>query len=161
MATPLDFILGVLGNATWSGIAAWWRRATGRTIRITFPLPGQSLRNPEVHSNGIRAYAVRGTLRHLPPGHSIWLLTQREIGDMVWPQGFRRVRYDRQTGDWEGWINGRTASRVRFVAVVAPPDSNDLFNYWQEHGAKTQFAPIPHLPADCTNKVEMSVDLQP
>ena len=105
---------------------------------------------------------MRGTLKRLPKDHKIWLLTQHEVDRRVWLQGFRAVKYHNDTGEWQPWINGTYRSRAKIIAVVAPPTSDDIFTYFQKQGEATRsFGPLKGLPAECRNRVELFVDLQP
>jgi hypothetical protein len=159
MALP-GILEAVLGHASWDSITAGWRRVVGHKIKITSPLTGQTLRNPERTADNLVVYTVRGTLKHLPTDHRIWLVTQEEVSGQIRPHGFRLPRHNKDRGEWEGWINS-THRRAKIIAVVAPPTLDDFFNYWQMHGKETQWAPIPRLPAECRNKDEVSVDLLP
>jgi hypothetical protein len=161
MALPV-LTEGVASHAVWHFLTAAWRRARGNTIHITSPRPQETLTNPKsLYNGGILAYEVHGRLKRRPPEHTIWLLTQYEGDYRVWPHGFDPVKYNKDTGEWHGWINGKKRLRAKIIAVVAPPSSHDFFSYYQAHGNKTNWTGLPRLPPECKNKAEVDVSLQP
>jgi len=114
---------------------AIYRLCAGRQIEITHPRPGETLTDPEPLGGG-QAFPVRGTLRRLPQGNEIWLLTEDESTGLFWPQGFFNAHYDPQSKTWLGKIFGGGRKNIRIVAVVAPPTSQDFFRYYQTVGAR-------------------------
>ena len=114
-----------------------------------------------LYNGGILAYEVRGSLKRLPTDHIIWLLTQYEGDRRVRPHGFDPVKYNKDTGEWHGWINGKNFSRAKIIVVVAPPSSHDLFSYYQAPGRETNWADLTRLPPECKNKAEVDAGLQP
>jgi nucleoside 2-deoxyribosyltransferase len=116
-------------------------------IRITSPLEDQLLEGRESRHKGA-TYVVRGTLKHLPTNHTIWLLNVNESADEVWPQ-IIKVKYDfPQPGEWEGrtYLSSNQKS-VIIYAVVAPPTSNDLFRFY-EHSLQYQMQPLSRIPGE-------------
>jgi hypothetical protein len=151
----------VASHAIWHSLTAAWRRTRGNTIQITSPRPQETLTNPKsLYDGGILAYEVRGKLKHLPTDHTIWLLTQYEGDRRVRPHGFDPVKYNKDTGEWHGWINGKNYSRAKIIAVVAPPTSHDFFTYYQAHGKETHWADLTRLAPECKNKDEVDAGLQ-
>jgi hypothetical protein len=121
-------------------------------IYITSPRPLEFLEDKQSLGK-ISSYRVRGTLRQLPHGHEIWLLTEDHRGG-VYPQGFREgvVQFDSQTGEWVGRV-AATTEQVKIIAVVAPPTSQDFFKYYQMIGQKNnyEYERLPRVPPECTN----------
>lgn len=122
---------GVAGNALWTAVMAAGRTAFPHKIKIISPRPQEPLTDPQPFPFGVGySFAVRGTLKKLPKGHSIWVLTQDDITGRVWPQGFAPVQYNPVQGKWTGRVNGSGNPVVRVVAVVAPQSSQDFFRYY-------------------------------
>jgi len=120
-------------------------------IQITVPRPGEILSDPRPLGAGF-SYLVRGRLRYLPEGHTIWLLTETDQSAQFRPQGFDDVVFDGKTGEWYGRINGGGTSPLQIFAVVAPPTSDELFRYYQRAGNENKkFVPLKSLPAECRN----------
>jgi hypothetical protein len=123
----------------------------GRQIQITSPAPLQGLTDKRPLGD-VFSYSVSGKLKSLPKNHMIWLLVQDEKSPRVWPQAAYRVEYDPGEGRWVGRISvGPGYEKVQIVAVVAPPTSNEFFEYFYANGSKTHWAPLPHLPVECSN----------
>jgi len=146
---------GLAVKALWAGFSRGMQTFLGRQIRITHPRPGETLTDPEPLGEGF-CYPVRGTLKHLPANHEIWLLNQDERTGLVWPQGFSRVQYDSNLKTWIGRVSSIASptgrKQVRIVAVVAPPTSHDFFQYFQVVGDKRQqYEPLKRIPAECWN----------
>ena len=123
-------------------------------IKITLPLSGDPLSDKQPYYNGF-TYGVRGTLRMLPMGHEIWLLTADDRTGEFWPQGFSSVEYNERTGDWKGRIHvGKSPLRV--IALVAPLFSQQLFRYYQKCGDQSKatpkvYVPLDLIPTECEN----------
>ncbi|WP_353064459.1 hypothetical protein RBB77_01690 [Tunturibacter psychrotolerans] len=143
---------GVAGNAIWNALAAVVRAVRPHKIKIISPRPQEMLGGREPLGGGF-SYAIRGTLKKLPKGHEIWVLTRDDSTGYVWPQGFSPVQYDPVEGTWTGRVNGSGKAEVRIIAVVAPPTSQDYFRYFQELGRLRDynFKPLPCVPAECLN----------
>jgi hypothetical protein len=146
---------GVASNALWYIFLESVRRMLGREIRITSPRPQQGLTNPKPLGPGF-SYEVRGTLKHLPKNHEIWLLVKEESSQRVWPQGFERVQYDGDDESWAGRINpAMSGPNVTIIAVVAPPTSQEFFQYFQRVGPETEYEPLERVPTECRNTDEV------
>jgi hypothetical protein len=144
----------VIAERGWALGSGFLRRLVGGKIRITVP---QQREKPETLQDAQAwgqdySFGVEGTLRHLPKEHQIWLLTQDESSGQVRPQGFSSVTYNPDNKRWLGRVIARPGSRVKVVAVVAPPTSHDFFTYYQKHGSKTNWAPLERIPAECSNQ---------
>jgi hypothetical protein len=76
----LPIIANLGGKVAWSAATAWARQILGREIRITSPRPNELLHeDPKPLATGSgSSYVVRGTLKYLPKGHHIWLVTESE-----------------------------------------------------------------------------------
>jgi hypothetical protein len=146
------FIEGLIGRGVWAALGAAWN-AGFSPIEITYPRTSETLTDPQPLGPKSVSYPVRGTLKRLPKGHEIWLLTQDESTGYVWPQGFVAAQYDPDTKNWEGRVNSRGIANVKIIAVVAPPTSQQYFRYFQRLGAVRDwtFEPLPHVPPECVN----------
>lgn len=136
--------------------------ADSDNIQITLPLHGQALADRQhMGSSANNSYLVRGRLKSLRDGHEIWLLTADERTGHYWPQGFYPVHFDKETGEWHGRINPGTAGTpLRVFAVVAPPDAQMLFRYFQERGDETRnYAPLTAIPPQCANVASVQTRL--
>jgi hypothetical protein len=139
------------GHALWHGFTASVRRLLGREIRITSPRPDEVLSNPQPFSSGV-SYEVKGTLKHLPKNHQIWLLVQAEKSPRIWPQGFERVVYNPDSKSWVGRIKPMSGGpNVTIIAAVAPRTSQEFFQYYEKVGPKTSYEPLERVPAECRN----------
>ena len=157
MALP-GVIEGVAGNIIYGGSSAWVRRLFGTRIRITSPKVGQFLEDDPQKLGEMTHFKVQGKLKRLPKGHEIWLLLQVETLPQVWPQGFFRVVFDSQTGEWHGRVNGSSRKNARIIAVVAPPTSHEFFTFFQKAGmAKGHFEPLDRIPPECKNMDSVQV----
>jgi hypothetical protein len=83
-----------------------------------------------------------GTLKYLPEDHKIRLIIVNETKGKRWPQGFERVNHDANTGTWKGYVTVEGWHEVTIVAVVAPPTTQEYFNYFQRVGERTQHEPL-------------------
>jgi len=149
-------IEGAAGSAVWSAVVTMCRAITGRQIRITHPRPQETLTEPEPLGE-VFCFPVRGTLKHLPANHQIWLLTEDEEAGMIWPQGFSSVQFNRDRGMWEGKICWSAKKQVKITAVVAPRTSQDFFRYYQKVGQQRNynFEPLTRVPLECTNRASV------
>ncbi len=119
-----------------------------RRPQITITSPRSVLEGGEPRE-GARSYPVLGTLTHLPSDHKIWVLNESDIGE-VYPQD--KVVWRSERSEWEGstfvW---NTQNSTKMVAVVAPPTSDELFQFYRDVVKETKKAvPIPRLPDECT-----------
>jgi hypothetical protein len=150
----MTLIEGIVGSVIAAGIVALivagHRRWFGQRIRIIEPREHDLLPPAETHNNVV-GHPVRGTLKQLPKGHEIWLLVMDTSKTKVWPQGFSPVEYDADKGTWKGYVHVWGWNQVTVVAVIAPPTSQDFFNYYQRLGreGKTKYEPIARIPAEC------------
>jgi hypothetical protein len=131
-----------------------FRRALKAAVRIeiTSPREGEELKG-EAHPEraDLSVYEVRGRLKRQPADHEIWLLTEDDrFGKGFWPQGFRRVLYDPQEGEWIGYVSAPAGGSIKITAVVAPPSSRDFFQYYERVGRKTDWEPLNRIPVECT-----------
>jgi hypothetical protein len=151
----LGMIEGVAAEGVWAGTTGLWRKLWGRRIQIASPRPLETLVDSGKVGGSI-TYRVRGTLKHLPKDHAIWLLTQDENSDHVWPQGFEAVQFDPSSGEWFGRvIVGPQTKTTKIIAVVAPPTSRDFFIYFQRCGQKTNWAALNRVPPECWNRADV------
>jgi hypothetical protein len=77
---------GVAGNAIWIALVAVGRAVVPHKIKIVSPRSKELLGGRERLGGGF-SYAVQRTLKKLPKGHEIWVLTQDDSTGYVWPQG--------------------------------------------------------------------------
>ena len=147
---------GIVSNGLWAGISTATRRLLRWQIKITHPRTGEMLQGAEPQGK-VSTYPVRGTLRHLPKGHEIWLLTKDGGTGHIFPQGAVQVQYDPVNKTWEGRINWRGDPNLRIIAVVAPHTSQDFFCYYQKLGRLRNwtFEPLIRVPAECANSAEV------
>jgi hypothetical protein len=143
-----SIIESIIGNAAYTGIAASFRSFFGRQIEIIHPRPGEML-SEKVGSN----FVVRGMLKRLPPGYAIWLLVEDQTTGRIWPQSFFPVQYDPLLKGWMGKIDGSCSGYTKIWAVVAPPDAQDTFRYFQQVGQQRKtYDPLPRVPQSCKNR---------
>jgi hypothetical protein len=142
-----------LTEGIWTTLSTSFGRIWSSGIKITSPRPRETL-GERAHGQVI-SYVVRGKLGRLPKGHAIWLLTQDETSGQVWPQGEEVVQFDQDKGEWSGIIIERPNKSVRIIAVVAPPTSCDLFNYYQKVGKKTNYEALQRVPVECRDRDEV------
>ena len=128
-----------------------YRCVVGQRIKIISPQQNGFLATAETRF-GVVAHPVHGTLKHLPKGHKIWLLVIDEKTGKTWPQGFASVEFSKEQGTWSGYINVWGWQNVTVAAVVAPPTSQEYFNYFQRVGSKTNHEPILGIPAECKHR---------
>jgi hypothetical protein len=153
-------VASLIAGAIVALVTAFYRRFHGQRIKITHPRPNETLTDPEPLGQA-RAFPIRGTLKKLPAHHEIWLLTQDEASERLWPQGFYNVKYDHQQQTWVGKINGSGRKNVKIIAVVAPPTSQDFFRYYQHLGGLrgNQFEPLSRVPAECRNQTSVQAQI--
>lgn len=158
----MTLIEGIIGSIIAAGIVALivagYRRWFGEQIKITHPRSQETLTEAELVTGGVY-FPIRGTLRRLPKGHEIWLLTQNDSTGSSWPQGFFPVQFDPERGTWMGKINGSGSKHIRIVAVVAPPTSQDFFRYFQHVGQlrEYKFEPLKRVPPECKHHDSVQV----
>jgi hypothetical protein len=137
-----------------------WRRASGAQIRITSPAINGTLENGRQLGGGW-FYEVRGTLRRLPKGHRIWLVTQNENKFEFFPQGAHPVKYNPATREWTGLVTRNRPNPI-IHALVAPPTANEFFCYYQDVGPKLEFKfPLHHIPTVCVNRASVAAQYPP
>jgi len=125
-------------------------------VQIVSPQPLQEMRDTKELSPGL-CYRVAGTLAHLPKDHEIWLLMQNPMTRRIWPQGFAKVMYWSELGEWEGYVHPRSRHlQLTIAAVVAPPSAQMIFSYYQDNGLKTDWNPLPDIPEECTNRATVT-----
>ena len=151
--------MGSQGNKNWRGtFDDLWGKVEEKiksldeldTIQIICPKEGSSLVNPIKLGDRGFTYLVSGTLKHLQKGHSIWLLNANKDGQQ-WPQE-RITTYDQVSGLWEGRVYlQKQFNGTDINAVVAPPTSQQLFEYYKYHGSLGNWRPISQIPPECRN----------
>jgi hypothetical protein len=120
-------------------------------IKIICPTEGAMLENPQRSGDRGFTYLVQGTLKYLPKDYVIWLLNASTKGEQ-WPQG--SAIFDSKSGNWEGRIYLQTWLPETIInAVVAPPTSQQFFEYYQQYG---NAKPLSRLPDECKNIATVS-----
>ena len=151
----MTLIVGIIGSIIATVIVALaiaaFRSVYGQRIKITYPKINDFLATAE-NRLGVVVHPVHGTLKHLPKDHKVWLLVMDEKARKIWPQGLVPVEYDKEQGTWKGYIHAWGWNNVTVVAVVAPPTSQDYFNYFQRMGPKTNYEPILGIPKECKHR---------
>jgi hypothetical protein len=151
----VNLIVGIVGSIIAAIIialaVAWYKYVFGQRIRILEPQMNGFLPTAE-NRHGVTAHSVHGTLKHLPKDHRIWLLVVNEGASKIWPQSFAPAEYSKEQGTWKGWINALGWTNITIVAVVAPPTTQEYFNYFQRVGPKTSFEPILKIPPECKHR---------
>jgi hypothetical protein len=157
----IDVVMGDPGNKNWRGTFNGLWSMVGEKIKnlddldkieITSPKDGGVLVEQIKHRNDEAfTYLVRGTLKHLQKDHHIWLLNSNKEGQ-VWPQAPVTTR-DEVSGKWEGRVYLQTKYNGTFInAVVAPPTSQQLFEYYHLHGKTARsWIPLSTMPPECQN----------
>jgi hypothetical protein len=130
---------------------AIYQRRIGQQISITEPMTNGFLPPAELR-RGVQAHPVSGKLKYLPKGNRIWLIVADETNGKFWPQGFEPVDYHPDTETWKGYVTVFGWHRVTIIAVIAPPTSQDYFNYFQRVGQKTQHEPLLRIPLECKKR---------
>lgn len=76
-----------------------------------------------------------------------------ESGGKFWPQGFTPVETNEAKGTWKGYIHAfewhYKWSNLTITAVIAPPTTQEYFNYFQRVGKKTDFEALSGIPPEC------------
>ena len=125
----MTLIIGIAGSiiaAVIIALALWiYRRWFGQQIKITQPADNETLTDPRPLGSA-HSFIVRGTLKHRPEGHRVWLLVKRELTGKYWPQSFFMAE-QRDDDTWTGRVSAVGQGRITIVAVLAPPTSQDLF----------------------------------
>jgi hypothetical protein len=116
-------------------------------IQITSPTEGRVLEDQREHQHlKGHTYSVRGTLKYLPRPCSIWLLNASNDGRQ-WPQ--EPARHDPVSGRWDGRIYLQEEQQGTWInAVVAPPTSQQFFEYYHRYGNAN---PLSGIPDECKN----------
>jgi hypothetical protein len=144
-----------LAKTIWSATATAMKIVAGGRIKITSPRPMEVLTRAEKLDSGLQAFPVGGKLKWLPKEHAIWVLTQDESTGRVWPQGFFPAQYDPDEGRWSGKIDAGNRGHIRIYAVVAPPTSQNFFEYYEWVGRELRggiFEPLRQVPSECVNR---------
>ena len=164
MSPTLTIILGVAGSLIasiiYATVGGGYRRWFGQQIKIKEPRENGFLAPSECRA-GIQAHAVSGTLKYIPKGHRIWLIVADETKGKYWPQGFAPVEYHEDTGTWKGYIHVWGWQHVTIYAVIAPPTTQEFFNYFQRVGEKTGFAPMLGIPRECKKRATLRCKVPP
>jgi hypothetical protein len=164
MTMTLAIIIGVAGSLIasiiWSTVGDGYGRWFGKGIKITNPADNGFLAPMEIR-RGVQAHPVSGTLKYVPKGHKIWLVVANEAHGKFWPQGFEPVEYNRATGTWSGYITVFGWHRVAIYAVVAPPTTQEYFDYFQRVGGVTKHEPLLKIPAECKRRDVVSAKPRP
>ena len=149
---------GLFSKALWDGIKAAATSVFNNDIIITSPGHQETLIGGEPLGSG-HSFPIRGSLKRLPKGHEIWLLTQDERTGLVWPQGFFMVQFNPHQGTWMGKVYGGETKQMKVIAAVAPPTSQDYFRYFQRVGDKHeyQYEPLKRVPPECRNATSVQV----
>src|ERR1039457_6929136 len=120
--TILTGVISSIVAAIIIGIAVEiYRRHFGKQIAITHPRPDEVMTDPEPNGDGF-LFPVRGTFKHLPKHHTVWLLIEDDQTAAVRPQNFDITRND-IAKTWEGKIWGSGPGIVKITALIAPPTS--------------------------------------
>jgi hypothetical protein len=164
--TPTAIVLAIstslIASVIYATIGGGYRRWFGQEIKITDPQPESVLAAAE-DIGGVIAHPVYGTLKYLSRGHKIWLLVVDESGGNIWPPGFTPVDYRKEQGTWKGYIHVWGWHQITIVAVVAPPTTQDYFNYYQKLGRdfNSKFPPISRIPPECRKHVSVHARVPP
>lgn len=154
LLTSINQAMGAQASSNWKRTfeIAWDQVAKQITaiaaenkIQITSPTNGGMLQDPKKKGEG-PTYSVRGALKYLQKLYSIWLLKASDDGRQ-WPQ--EAARHDPMSGSWEGRIylqKGQTGTLIN--AVVAPPTSQQFFEYYKTYGNRS---PLSRIPDECEN----------
>ncbi len=151
--TSINDAMGAEANDNWRGtFESLWGQVAGQVdaiaaeniIQITSPIDDEELEEPKQHLRG-HTYRVRGTLKYLPKTYSIWLVNASNDGRQ-WPQ--QAARHDPMSGSWEGRIYLSKETGTVINAVVAPPTSQQFFEYYHRHG---NASPLSRIPDECEN----------
>jgi hypothetical protein len=152
----------LIASIIYATVGGGYRRWFGQQIAITDPVPHGFLTAAEMRP-GVMKHVVSGTLKYLPKDHEIWLLVEDEFTGKAWPQGHAPVEYNKDKGTWKGFVNVMGWHSVIVVAVVAPPTSQDYFNYFQRMGRdfKTGYQPIGRIPPECKRRATVHAKVSP
>jgi hypothetical protein len=154
MLEPMLLWVGKMAAASgWRQAEAWLSRVGGQKIEIETPRPDEALRDKQPLGE-IFSYSVEGKLKHLPRGHKVWLLVEHELSKEIWPQGFYTVIHNEESKKWAGRVaTHKGATRIKIIATVAPPTSDQFFRYFQTTGNTNQnkFVPLSQIPVECKN----------
>ena len=159
LSTAKEIIISVVGGAILIIIMGTYRRWFGKQIAITYPRADDILSEPKPLGTG-RTFPVRGTFKYLPKDHTVWLLIEDDQTAHVRPQNFEIIRDD-VAKTWEGRIWGSGMGRVKIIAVIAPPTSQDFFRYYRHLGELRGhvYEPLQRIPPECRHRVSVQCRL--
>jgi hypothetical protein len=132
----------------WQSSSPWLslgiNTCAGSVSRLSIPSRTAVSRRPR------RAWAwscirYRGP-KHLRKDHRIWLRVMDDKTCKTWPPGLVPVEYSNDQGTWKGYIHAWGWNNVAIVAVVAPPTSQDYFNYfraWDPKRTTSRYSVFP------------------
>jgi hypothetical protein len=140
----------------------WCRWQFGRRIKIIDPKMDGFLGAAE-NRLGTQAHPVSGSLSHLPKDYKVWLLVVNEQTSEIWPQGFDGglVEYDEKHHTWKGYVHAWGWNNVTITAVIAPPTTQEYFNYVQRVGNLTKHKPILRIPPECKHRDTVRAKVPP
>ncbi len=159
-----SFVLIVAGApifwlpAIWKTARAFWNRSKAITpaepavqISIISPLNDGVLENGKDTAQAAHRYLARAKVSNLPHGHKVWFVHEKPRTGEIWPQ---EPAISKTPDEWEAWtFVWDHHNEVTIVAVVAPPTSNDYFEYYhtvrKPLGAQGPI-PLPRIPPECT-----------
>lgn len=149
IATALSLPAGVAATYAYQYLEKEWQKRQN-AITIDLPKAGEMLQNPQVFY-GRTYYPVTLRLGFIPPDHEIWLLTSRVGENKVWPQGADKSRVQKGgvPGTYTGFFHAVSGGPLTVTAVVAPPTSQMLFNYYERYGGATGWAQLDNIPPEC------------
>jgi hypothetical protein len=151
----VTIILGIatslIASFLYATVGGRYQRWFGQQVKITEPQENGFLAPAETR-RGVQGHPVSGTLKYLPKGHGIWLVVRDDTKGKFWPQGFEPVEYQANTGTWKGYVTVSGWHRVTIIAVVAPPTSQEYFNYFERVAAKTTHEPLLGIPVECKKR---------
>jgi hypothetical protein len=166
--TQINDVMADQGNSNWPGtFEVLWGEVEKKVksldeldkIQITSPKDGGVLLNGIKQESDAFLYPVHGSLKHLQKGHHIWLVNSNGEGQ-VWPQE-QITTHDVTSGKWEGHVYLQTRYSGMFInAVVAPPTSQQLFEYYHLHGRFGSYRPLSQIPYECQNVCRCGLPIQ-
>ena len=162
--TPPEMALAIatslIASIIYATVGGGYRRWFGQQIKIIEPQENGFLA-PAEPRRGVQAHPVAGTLKYLPENHRIWLIVVDETKGKFWSQGFEPVEYHKDTGTWKGYVHVWGWHHVTLIAVVAPPTSQEYFNYFQRVGQKTGYEPLLGIPLEGKKRATVRAKVPP